>query len=646
MKKAVCLLLAAILAVACIPLLGTAASAPQYAVEDKTVQVGEVFTMDVAVAENPGIISLRFKVVYDTGVLELQSVENKGILNGFTTPAPGITSPYTLRWADSLATADNTVQGVVVTLTFKALQVTPSTEVTIEHGEARNSTGTKVAFSSTSAAVTVKEIPVNVAGVTLDKNTLSLKTGESETLAAAVDPANATNKTVSWKSDNTSVATVDDNGKVTALKEGSATITVITEDGSFSASCAVSVACSHTDKTETPAKSPDCVNPGNNKYYTCGACGDVFKADGATETTVKDETIAALKHDFTEKIKDAAHLVPGTGTNCQNVEKYYYDCSRCDVIGTAAYDGIVGAHVMATDWTAENGTHYHKCTVSGCTYVEDEGGCSDGTATCVQKAVCGTCGHEYGSLAACNFTAEKAEDQYLKSEATCVSKTTYYKSCTVCGKADAATFAYGEVDAQNHVNTEVRDVAVSNCTDSGYTGDTWCLDCNTKIADGKVVQAGHKLNKVAYKPATHEVNGNIEYYTCNVCDKLFADDEAAKELTEAETVIAKAAHTYTMQSDSNGHWKSCDCGSKIEAGEHIYGEWVTVKKADVGVEGSKERSCTVCGYKQTEKIPAITSPETGDGTGVVMVSVLMLASLLGIFVLYLVQVPGKSKYQR
>ena len=97
----------------------------------------------------------------------------------------------------------------------------------------------KAGAKSTQCAVTVN--PVSVTGVSLNKTSTTLAIGGSETLTATVSPANATNKSVTWKSSNTSVATVDSNGKVTAVKDGSATITVTTVDGSKTATCAVTV---------------------------------------------------------------------------------------------------------------------------------------------------------------------------------------------------------------------------------------------------------------------------------------------------------------------------------------------------------------------------------------------------------------------
>ena len=80
-----------------------------------------------------------------------------------------------------------------------------------------------------------------VTDVSLNKASIALTVGNSETLVATVTPDNATNKTVTWASSNTAVATVDENGKVVAVGVGSATITVTTVDGGKTATCTVSV---------------------------------------------------------------------------------------------------------------------------------------------------------------------------------------------------------------------------------------------------------------------------------------------------------------------------------------------------------------------------------------------------------------------
>ena len=82
---------------------------------------------------------------------------------------------------------------------------------------------------------------IPVTGVTLNKSVTTLAPGGTETLTATISPANASNKAVTWTSNNTAVATVDANGKITALAAGAATITVTTADGAKTAACTVLV---------------------------------------------------------------------------------------------------------------------------------------------------------------------------------------------------------------------------------------------------------------------------------------------------------------------------------------------------------------------------------------------------------------------
>ena len=107
---------------------------------------------------------------------------------------------------------------------------------------AAGTTTITVRGSNTSASATVTVIdPYAVTGVTLDRTTLSLEMGETATLLATVLPEDARDKTVTWSSGNTAVATVDQQGKITTVSPGTAQITVTTKDGSFSASCALTV---------------------------------------------------------------------------------------------------------------------------------------------------------------------------------------------------------------------------------------------------------------------------------------------------------------------------------------------------------------------------------------------------------------------
>ena len=81
---------------------------------------------------------------------------------------------------------------------------------------------------------------VHVTGVSLNTNALALHPNDEQVITATVSPSNASNKAVSWSSNNTAVATVID-GTVHAVSAGTATITVTTQDGGFIATCSVSV---------------------------------------------------------------------------------------------------------------------------------------------------------------------------------------------------------------------------------------------------------------------------------------------------------------------------------------------------------------------------------------------------------------------
>lgn len=81
---------------------------------------------------------------------------------------------------------------------------------------------------------------INVIGITLDKSTVTVSTGSTETLITTISPSNATNKNVTWKSSNTNIATVN-NGIVSGVSNGNCTITVTTTDGNKIATCDVTV---------------------------------------------------------------------------------------------------------------------------------------------------------------------------------------------------------------------------------------------------------------------------------------------------------------------------------------------------------------------------------------------------------------------
>lgn len=102
-----------------------------------------------------------------------------------------------------------------------------------------------IGYATASVAPTV----IAVTSVSLGKNTLSIKKGESAILTATVKPSNATNQSVKWSTSNSNVTV--SNGKVTGKAVGTSVVTVTTDDGEYTAQCTVNVAENTVDPSES-----------------------------------------------------------------------------------------------------------------------------------------------------------------------------------------------------------------------------------------------------------------------------------------------------------------------------------------------------------------------------------------------------------
>lgn len=804
---------------------------PQITVSQVEGKAGETVKVEIALSNNPGIVSMTLQVKYDAEMLTMTKFTDAGIL-GAQSHKPERTSPHTLVWVNDTATENFVANGTILTYEFKINENAPANavcpiEVSYTKGnyDIYDKDLNQIDFDIVNGSVKVAFVPVNVTGVNLDKHSLSMKTDDAETLIATVSPDNATDKSVVWTSSNEAVATVDENGVVTGISNGTASITATTVDGGFTASCEVKVSCAHTNKSEFAAVASTCEMQGNNLYYVCNDCGKVFKADGVTETTVADETLPLAEHTYVHFDEDpATHFAPGmkehytcdicmklfdankkevtdssvlmipkiphsygdwqsddvshwhecgcgnitdrashsftwktdkpateteTGlkheectvcgavrnentdipklehthemthynavaATCKtegNVE--YWHCSKCNknyadtsgvselstvvtpidahnhiggtrIVGkkdagceTTGYTGdtvcngcnavivkgteipALGHKINNTKWHTDSTTHWHECSV--CSKKLDVSAHKGGTATCQNKAVCDVCGQSYGDLAAHTFV-EKADAQYLKSAATCVSKAVYYKSCSVCGEKSTETFEYGSVNPNNHTgSTYVKNQKEATCYEEGYTGDICCSDCNAVITAGTVIEkdahnpasvwstdenyhwkecqtvgCGNIIDKAAHsggeatctKRAVCEVCG-VEYGNVNPNNHInteirnaveatctqdgYTGDTYCKDCGEkiAEGSVIKAGHNYgdEYKTDAENHWKECACGNIIEKATHDFGEWAVTKAATETETGSKERICSVCGYKQIAEIPVTGSTE-------------------------------------
>ena len=125
-------------------------------------------------------------------------------------------------------------------VTFAMVEAEKTVKITAETTYKNADFGIDTVSDTVEITVAPKDVSVPVTGVALDKSEVSVAKGEKATLTATVTPDNAEVKTVTWSSSDEKVATVVD-GVVTAVAEGTATITVKTTDGGFTASCKVTV---------------------------------------------------------------------------------------------------------------------------------------------------------------------------------------------------------------------------------------------------------------------------------------------------------------------------------------------------------------------------------------------------------------------
>ena len=203
----------------------TAVNAGTATITVTTADGNKTATCKVTVTEKtPGIVNVT-SVALDSFSVAL---EEGGSTTLTATVAPANATNKAVTWKSSNTSVATVNNGTVFAVNAGTAVITVTT-----------ADGNK---SADCVVIVIKKDPaaINVTGVTLDQTTVSLEEGSNTTLTATVAPANATNKAVTWKTTDASVATVD-NGKVTAVKAGAATITVTTADGGKTAACEIKV---------------------------------------------------------------------------------------------------------------------------------------------------------------------------------------------------------------------------------------------------------------------------------------------------------------------------------------------------------------------------------------------------------------------
>ena len=214
-----------------------------------------------------------------------------------------------------------------------------------------------------------------------------------------------------------------------------------------------------------------------------------------------------------------------------------------------------------------------------------------------------------------------------------------YWSCSACGKYFSDPDGENEivdkgsviVAAKGHTLTKT-EAKEATCTEAGNIEYYTCSVCGKLFSDAEgkeeieqadtvVAAKGHTLTKTEAKEATCTEAGNIEYYTCSVCGKLFSDAEGKEEIEQADTVVAAKGHTLTKTEAKeatcteagNIEYYTCSVCDKLFSDAEGKTE-ITQEQTAVAAKGHdyKDGVCTVCGAED----PAYVAPggeEPGGG---------------------------------
>lgn len=176
------------------------------------------------------------------------------------TVSPDDATDKTVTWSSSNESVATVKNGVVTAMAAGTATITA-----------------KAGDKTATCEVTVKPVPVS--GIVLDKTTAELLVGESLTLTATVSPDNATDKTVTWSTSDATIATVDNNGVVKAIKVGKVTITA--KAGEKTATCEVTVEKKEEPLPQVASGEYYLYNVETNKFFSrgeyWGTCATVDK---------------------------------------------------------------------------------------------------------------------------------------------------------------------------------------------------------------------------------------------------------------------------------------------------------------------------------------------------------------------------------
>lgn len=345
------------------------------------------------------------------------------------------------------------------------------------------------------------------------------------------------------------------------------------------------------DLTHVDAVASTCHEEGNVEYWSCSKCGKLYADAAATrQLTSVSTAIDPNNHDGNTELRNAS--VATCEKTGYTGDTYCLGCNAKLTTGTIIPKAHSMTHVDAVPGTCkDNGTkeHWHcsKCNKdfaekTGDTVLTDLSTPKDPTnhaggtevrnaseATCVKPGYTGDtyCLGCNAKLTSGTETHKDHSTTYVAAvPATCKDTgTKEHWHCASCNKnfadKDGATVLTDLTTAKDPANhaggTEVRNASEATCANPGYTGDTYCLGCNTKLATGTVIPAGHKLNRVEGVAATCKATGTAEHWHCTVCNENFSDANGENPLSDLILPIDPNNHVGGTRKE-NANDPGCD----------------------------------------------------------------------------------------
>lgn len=384
--------------------------------------------------------------------------------------------------------------------------------------------------------------------------------------------------TVNYNSNDSNILEINSSGVITGKKAGVAIIS-ITASGNEnykSSSTEVTVTVDHV-YNEVIVRDATCMEEGE-KTAICSVCG--IKQEGSTKAIPK------LNH-----VWNTDYTIDKEASCTEKGEKSLH-CSVCDEIKEDSVQSIPETGHQNTELRNKKEA---TCTAEG--YTGD--------------TYCKDCGVKLQTGKTIAKKAHTWDAGKITQEATCEKTGIKTYTCTVC-----KTTKTEEIPATgNHKNTELRNVKEATCTEEGYTGDTYCKDCGSKIASGqKISKIEHSWNSgIVTTPPTCTEKG-VKTYTCTSCGGIKTNELPSTGHKQKEVRNKKAATC--MQSGYTGDTYCKDCGKKLSSGKtiaklaHKWDAGVITQEATCTEEGIKTYTCTVCESTRIEELPANGHGET------------------------------------